>query len=102
MARSGLFERARLTSAFGGKADISPTLRLMPIYEYTPYPGHVLTVSKPTSAAYASPTLESGGDVIGWHQGDLGLDLDDGLRIQGEPVSLPNGRKDNCCFHEGE
>ena len=28
-----LFERARLTSVFGGKADTSATLRLMPIYE---------------------------------------------------------------------
>jgi hypothetical protein len=53
-------------------------------------------------AARVSATLKGGGDPVGRQQGNLGLDADYRVGVEGEAIPLPNGGENDRCFHQGK
>src|SRR6185312_9773635 len=53
-------------------------------------------------AARVSATLKGGGDPVGRQQGNLRLDADYRVGVESEAIPLPNGGKNDRCFHQGK
>jgi hypothetical protein len=53
-------------------------------------------------AARVSATLKGGGDPVGRQQGNLRLDADYRVGVEGEAIPLPNGGENDRCFHQGK
>ena len=61
-----------------------------------------MQISSGFVAARVSATLKGGGDPVGRQQGNLRLDADNRVGVEGEAIPPPNGGENDRCFHKGK